>query len=191
MDMILAYLKTYGYAFLFLGTLLEGEVILLLGGFLSYLGTLNLWLVMLIGFVGAATGDNLWFWIGRKGGRPFIDKYGKYFLLHEERVKNAEEYFRNHGKKTVFISRFVFGTRISSAILAGAMGMRNKSFWTANLIGAAVWAIVTTLLGYFFGRSFKLLVRGFHRTELALLILVLAVIIILLLRKLATETEQK
>ncbi len=187
----LLYLKKYGYVFLFLGTLLEGELVLLIAGFLAFLGALSLPLVILVGFFGAAVGDNIWFYLGQKGGRGFLYKYGKYFLMHESRIINAEKYFQNHGRKTVFFSRFVFGTRISSAILAGALGMKSKMFILANFFGAAIWAIITALLGYFFGRSFEALAAGLKRTELALLILVLAAIIILLLRNLATKAEQK
>lgn len=179
---LIHYLRIYGYGFLFLGTLMEGELILLTAGFLSYLGLMNFWLVLLFGFFGAIVGDNLWFWIGYKVGPNCLERFGKYLFLNETRIQKAKLYFNNHGRKTVFASRFIFGTRISSAILAGAFGMQRKTFVKSNVLGAGVWAIITAMLGYLFGSSFNLLARLFRRAEISLLILLLLAIIILILR---------
>ena len=179
---ILYYLARYGYGFIFLGTVFEGELILLASGFLAYLGALNIWLVIISGFVGAVVGDNIWYYIGRHGGTHFIDNYGKFFLLTKKRVSKAQKYFDTHGAKTIFFSRFIFGTRISSAVLAGALGMSRKKFLRSNVAGAGLWACLTVGLGYFFGNSFELLRHYIHQTEVALLILAIIVIIIFILR---------
>ncbi len=175
-------MQAYGYGFLFLGTLLEGELVLLAAGFLAYLGLMNFWLALIVGFCGAIAGDNLWFWMGRKSGQQFIEKFGRYFFLTARRLKKARIYFENHGSKTIFISRFIFGTRISSAVLAGALGMDWKNFAKSNLVGAVVWTIVTLAIGYLFGHSFEFLLKIFRRAEIALLILAGAAIIILIFR---------
>lgn len=179
---VLDYISVYGYGFVFIGTLFEGELVLLAAGFLSYLGALNFWLVLVLGFFGAVIGDNIWFWIGSRGGQAFINRFGRIFFLTRGRIEKAKKYFHHHGSKTIFFSRFVFGTRISSAILAGALGMPKDKFMKSNVLGAGVWAVVTVSLGYIFGNSFELLRRYFHKTELALLILAIIVIIILILR---------
>ena len=182
LKIVLDYLSVYGYGFIFLGTIFEGELVLLAAGFLAYLGTLNFWLVLLVGFSGAVIGDNIWYYIGRHGGTPFLQKFGKFFFLNNKRIARAKVYFEDHGAKTIFFSRFVFGTRISSAILAGTLGMTREKFFKSNVLGAGAWAIITTMLGYAFGNSFSLLRHYLQRTETALLILGVIVIIILILR---------
>jgi membrane protein DedA with SNARE-associated domain len=189
LKVVLQYLAVYGYGFVFLGTVLEGELILLAAGFLAYIGALNFWLVLVFGFFGATLGDNIWFWIGARGGTPFLEKCGKFFFLTKKRINKAKAYFNNHGSKTIFFSRFIFGTRISSAILAGALGMRQKKFLKSNVAGAGTWAIITVSLGYFFGNSFEVLRRYLKGTEIALLILAAVVLIILLLRFLLTSKD--
>jgi len=187
-QIITQYLGTYGYWFLFLGTVFEGELILLTAGFLAYLGALNFILVLVVGFSGAIVGDNIWFWVGQKGGTPLIERYGKFFFLTKKRVRKARAYLDQHGSKAIFASRFIFGTRVSSAVLAGALGMPVKKFVRSNVAGAGIWAIVTAALGYLFGKSLELLRHYISRTEHLLLILAGAAIIIFLLRFLFSLT---
>ncbi len=155
---------------------------LLAAGFLVYLGLMDFWLALLFGFSGAIAGDNIWFWLGKKMGTRFIERFGKFFLLTARRLKKAKKYFDNHGPKTIFISRFIFGTRISSAILAGALNMTWKEFARSNLVGAGIWTVLTLAIGYLFGHSFEILLRVFRRAEISLLILLGIAIIILILR---------
>jgi membrane-associated protein len=192
LDRLLAVLsryRFYGYIVLFLGTVLEGEFVLLTAGLLAYTHVLNIWLVMVVALLGAVVGDNLWFYIGRLGGRSFINRYGKLFFLTKKRINKAELYFGQHGRKTVFFSRFIFGTRMGSAALAGTFGMSCKRFFTSNIVGAISWVIITTTIGYFFGSSFHDLREIFHRTELALLILVAAALIIVVIRFIVTQQD--
>lgn len=186
---VLSHYRFYSYLVLFLGTVLEGEFVLLTAGLLTYAHVLNIWLVMIVALLGAVVGDNLWFYIGRLGGRRFINRYGKLFFLTQKRISKAELYFGQHGRKTVFFSRFIFGTRMGSAALAGTFGMSCKRFFTSNIVGAISWVIITTSIGYFFGRSFHDLLYVFHRTELALLILAGAALIIVVIRFIVTQQD--
>lgn len=76
------YLSKYGYGFIFLGTIFEGELVLLTAGFLAFLGVFNLWLVIIVAFFGASVGDNFWYHVGHIGGIPFLQSYGKYIFLN-------------------------------------------------------------------------------------------------------------
>ncbi len=186
---VLRHYRFYEYLVIFIGTIIEGEIVLLTAGFLAYNGIVNIYAVMAIAVLGAITGDNLWYAVGRYGGRAFIDRYGKFMLLTKERIRRAGEYFERHGRKTVFFSRFIFGTRIGSAALAGTFGMSRKRFICTNAFGAVTWVIITTFLGYFFGRSFHSLRHAVHGTEVALLILAAAALIIALIRIAVTPVE--
>jgi membrane protein DedA with SNARE-associated domain len=181
--------RLYGYLALFLGTILEGEFVLLAASILAYTHALNIWWVLVIAIAGAVVGDNLWFFVGRTGGRKFVDKYGKFFFLTKKRVDKAELYFGKHGRKTIFFSRFIFGTRMGSAALAGTFGMSCKRFMLSNIMSAVSWVLVTAFIGYFFGSSFHDLVNIFHRTELALLILAGSALIIVIIRFIVTQQD--
>lgn len=100
-----------------------------------------------------------------------------------------KDYFEHHGAKTIFFSRFVFGTRVSTAILAGGLNMNYRKFFRSNVLGAGAWAVVSSFLGYVFGHSFVSLRQYLHTTEVSLLILVLIVFIILILRFLFNRTN--
>ena len=186
---IIGYLKTFGYAFVFIGSFLEGELVLLAAAFLAYLGIFNFWLVLILGFLGVVAADNFWFYIGSKYGNSFIEKYGKYIFLGSERMEKLKPAFLKHSAKMIFISRFVVGTRVSTDVLAGALGMSRVKFFRINAFSAILWASIITSLGYFFGKSFRILQRYLHRTQTALLILVLIIIIIYLLQILIERLE--
>lgn len=185
--LILRHYRFYEYLVVFLGTIIEGEVVLLTAGFLAFNGAVNVYWVILIAFLGAITGDNIWYAVGRYGGLKFINRYGKFMLLSKERIQRAAEYFEKHGRKTVFFSRFIFGTRIGSAALAGTFGMSRKRFILSNAVGALTWVIITVLLGYFFGSSFHNLRHAVHGTEIALLILAALAFIIAIIRIAVTQ----
>jgi membrane protein DedA with SNARE-associated domain len=156
---------------------------------LAFNGAVNVYLVILFAFLGAVTGDNIWYAVGRYGGIAFINRYGKFMLLTKHRIERASEYFEKHGRKTVFLSRFIFGTRFGSAALAGTFGMSRKRFVISNSIGAMTWVIITVLLGFFFGSSFHNLRRAVHGTEIALLILAAIALIIAIIRIAVTQLE--
>ncbi|MBI3650909.1 MAG: DedA family protein [Acidobacteria bacterium] len=163
-DNIIQLFHQYGYWIVFFGVMIEnagvpvpGETILLVAGFFASRHGFNLWLVMLIAAVGAVLGDNAGYWLGRKAGRGFLLRYGKYVLLTEKRFTQMETFFHQHGDKTVLVARFITGFRVFTALFAGASHMNWSRFVLFNVLGAISWAVVMTLLGYFFGESWHLL----------------------------------
>lgn len=156
--------KDWGYWIVFFGVMLEnagvpvpGETILLAAGFFASRHGFNLWLVMIIAAVGAVLGDNAGYWIGRRVGRGFLLKYGKYVMLTQKRFNQMESFFHSHGDKTVLVARFITGFRVFTALFAGASHMHWSKFFLFNVLGAIAWAVVMALLGYFFGESWHLL----------------------------------
>ena len=88
-----------------------------------------------------------------------------------------EKYFATHGDKTVLVARFITGFRVFTALFAGASGMRWRTFFIFNVLGAISWAVVMTLLGFFFGKSWHLLEQyikgaGFILAGIALVMLI-------------------
>ena len=101
----------------------------------------------------AIIGDNIGYWLGRKGGRPLIDRWSV-TKRHADRVlPPAERFFEKHGPKTVFIGRFVALLRVTSAWLAGISHMEWRKFLLWNAAGGIVWATSVALLSYWAGQA--------------------------------------
>ena len=133
----------------------SGDVVLFAGGWFANNGQAALSLVMLSGFAGALISDNSVYWIGRIGGRPLIYRVLKTrvlrILISEKSLERVEEYFEEHGGKTVLVGRFGPGLRSMTPLFAGVTRMKYHRFVPYNLAAVTVWAIAYTLIGYVFG----------------------------------------
>jgi membrane protein DedA with SNARE-associated domain len=134
------------------GVPVPGETILVLGAVYAGTGRLNIVLVALVGFCGAVVGDNIGFAIGHFGGRPLVERYGRYVLLTPERLDKATDFFARHGGKIIIVARFIEGLRQANGIIAGIVGLHWARFLLFNSIGAALWVAVWTSIGYFSGQ---------------------------------------
>ena len=177
LQLIEQYMLAYGYWAVFFGVMLEnaglpvpGETILLVAGYFASTGVFRLPLVMLVAATGAVIGDNIGFAIGHHYGRGFLLRVGRFFFLTPKRIEHMENYFKNHGNKTILVARFITGLRVFAALLAGASKMPWRVFFIYNVSGAVLWSVVITMLGYLFGQSLPLLVKWVGRTGTILLI---------------------
>jgi membrane protein DedA with SNARE-associated domain len=151
-------LNQYGYLAVAALVLLEdfgvpvpGETVLILGAVYAGAGRLNVFVVGLIGFLAAVLGDNIGFAIGHFGGRPLIERYGRYILLTPERIDKTTNFFERHGGKIIIVARFIEGLRQANGIIAGISGLHWAKFLLFNAIGAALWVGVWVSIGYFSG----------------------------------------
>jgi membrane protein DedA with SNARE-associated domain len=133
------------------GVPVPGETVLILAAVYAGAGRLNIWLVALIGFLAAVMGDNIGFAIGHFGGRPLIERYGRYILLTPERYAKVTDFFERKGASIIIVARFVEGLRQANGIVAGSTGMHWARFLVFNAIGAALWVGVWSSIGYFSG----------------------------------------
>jgi membrane protein DedA with SNARE-associated domain/membrane-associated phospholipid phosphatase len=177
-DHILSLIGQYGYLIVFLGVLLEsagvpipGETVLIASGVMAQRGHLGLGGAVVFGILGAVVGDQIGYWVGREGGRPFVLRWGRYVLVTPERLARAEGFFARHGGKAVFLARFVAGLRVFGALAAGISRMRWRTFFFYNALGGALWATAAVLVGYLLGGSLELVERWAGRTSLLLLVL--------------------
>jgi undecaprenyl-diphosphatase len=139
----------------FLGLLIPGESLVLVAGFFAAQRSLDLDVVIIVVAVGAALGDSIGYEMGRKLGRPALMHYGSRFGLSQARIDKAEAFFAKHGGKAVFLGRFIGFARALVPFLAGSSRMRYGQFLPFNILGAALWSSVVTLLGYFLGASWQ------------------------------------
>src|SRR5205814_4547298 len=177
LQLIEQYTLAYGYWAVFFGVMLEnaglpvpGETILLVAGYFASTGVFRVPLVMLVAAMGAVVGDNIGFAIGHHYGRGFLLRVGRFFFLTPKRIEHLENYFANHGNKTILVARFITGLRVFAALLAGASKMPWRVFFVYNVAGAVLWSVVITTLGYLFGSSLPLLIKWAGRSGTILLI---------------------
>ena len=156
-------LNTIGYPavvlFIFIestGIPFPGETMLLLASFYAATSDhLSLPGVIACAALGAILGDNLGYYIGRVGGRRFIERFGHYLFLKTEHLNKAERFFKKHGAKTVFFARFITLLRMWAAFLAGVNNMNWRTFMLYNATGGIVWATLVGTLGYLAGKYFQ------------------------------------
>jgi undecaprenyl-diphosphatase len=104
--------------------------------------------------------------MGRRLGRPFLERYGHYVWLSPARLTALETFFARHGAKTVAIARFISGLRVLAAFSAGMSHMPWRTFLFYNAMGAVLWAVTIASLGYVFGQSWVALERWIGRVGL-------------------------
>ena len=184
---ILSLLAQYGYLIVFFGVMAEsmgvplpGETILIAAGVLAQRGGLDIGDAILLGILGAVVGDQIGYWAGRKGGRPFVLHWGRYLFITPERLRGAENFFARHGGKAVFMARFVAGLRVFGALVAGISQMHWRTFFLYNALGGAIWATVAVLVGYLLGGSLGLVEQWLGRATLLLAILFVSMLILYL-----------
>lgn len=165
------------------GVPVPGETVLILGAVYAGTGRLSIVLVALLGFIGALVGDNLGFAIGHFGGRRLAERYGRYVFLTPERLDKATGFFDRHGGKVIVIARFVEGLRQANGIIAGTTGMRWERFLVFNAIGAALWVLVWTSVGYFSGSHIDTIYRDATRYDGYLAVAVAVLVIAYITRR--------
>jgi membrane protein DedA with SNARE-associated domain len=175
------YLAVAGFVLLEdFGVPVPGETILVLGAVYAGTGRLNVLLVALIGFIAAVLGDNIGFAIGHFGGRPLIERYGRYLLITPKRLDSVTDFFARHGAKVVAGARFVEGLRQANGIVAGVSGMHWARFLAFNALGAALWVTVWTSIGYLSGSHIDAIYNAATRYEAYLAIAVAALLLLYL-----------
>jgi membrane-associated protein len=155
------------------GVIVPGETIVILGGVYAGLDELSLPFVATVAVVGAILGDNVGYWIGRRFGRGFLERYGGKLFVTPERLGKAERYYAEHGGKTVFLGRFVPFVRSVGFVLAGVAHMQWKRFIAYDVAGALIWGVGHSFLGYVLGASYERWQRYATPVGLGLLVILL------------------
>lgn len=142
-------LHKFGYLAVFVGTFLEGETILVMAGFFAERGYLRLALVILFAFFGAYSGHVFWFWLGRTQGVRILDRFPRMSAHFGRGVRIFERY----GAPAIFITQWLYGLRITAAVIIGISRISVLKFLLYEAISCVVWAIVIGTAGYYFGRA--------------------------------------
>jgi membrane-associated protein len=130
---------------------LPGDSLLFTAGLLASQGSLNIVVILIGSFAAAVLGNQVGYLLGARMGTRLFKPGSR--LFKEEYVERAQHFFDEYGSKTIVLGRFVPGVRTFVPILAGVGTMRYRTFVTFNLIGALLWAVGVTILGYALGES--------------------------------------
>ncbi len=166
-----SFLATYGYPAIWIGTFLEGETILVLGGLAAHQGYLRLSMVILSAFAGSLMGDQLFFFLGRRHSEYVLKKLPGW----RSRIARAHQLVGRHERTTIVLFRFFYGLRTITPFVMGMSSVRVGRFVVFNALGALLWAAVLGTAGYLFGQAAQAFLGEIKRFEKWLLAGVLGV----------------
>ncbi|MCL5034754.1 MAG: DedA family protein [Bacteroidetes bacterium] len=154
-DQVVAWIGTSGYAGVVVLMALESmvaplpsEAVMPFAGFLIFEGTFSFHGVIAFSVLGSIVGSVLSYYAGLYGGRPFVTRFGKYFLLDVQDLEITEHFFSKYGEKTIFFSRFIPVVRHLISIPAGAGEMRVGKFILYTALGAGLWNSFLAYAGF-------------------------------------------
>jgi len=154
---------------------IPSEIIMPFSGYLVFTGKFSFWLVILWGTVGNLIGSIIAYFAGYYGGRPFIEKYGKYILIDKADLDKAQKFFGKYGNLSIFSSRLLPVVRTFISLPAGISKMPFWKFCFFTFFGSLPWALLLTYIGVFFGENWGVLEKYFRKLDWLILFLIILV----------------
>lgn len=130
------------------------EVVMIPAGYLAYKNEMNIYLAILFGILGSLSGALFNYFLALKFGRDFLIRFGKYFFFRESNMDNMDTFFKNHGDISTFIGRLIPVVRQYISLPAGITKMNLIKFSFYTSLGAGIWVIMLSVLGYYIGSIF-------------------------------------
>ncbi len=134
---------------------LPSEVILPFAGYLASTGRFSVWAVALAGAIGCNIGSTVAFFAGSWGGRPFVERWGRWALLDHDDLDRAERFFARFGSPAVFIARLLPVVRTFIALPAGMGHMRQLPFQIYTFLGSLIWSYALAYVGFVLGKRWN------------------------------------
>ena len=153
------------------------EAVMPFAGFAIFEGTLNWPGVIFFSTIGSIFGSLISYWIGAKGGRPLVEKWGKYLLLDKHDLDVTEKWFQKRGDVTVFVCRFIPLVRHVISIPAGMGRMNLLRFTIYTIIGAGMWNTILTIAGYYLKKNWKEIMKYSHKIDYVVLALLVFIVV--------------
>ncbi|MGF6152239.1 DedA family protein [Pseudomonas fluorescens] len=172
-------LATYGYWAVFIGCVMEGETILILGGMAAHQHLLKLWPVIAWASAGGMLGDQLLFWSGRYFGSRLLPRLKR----QQAQIKRVSGLIARYPSMSVFSVRFLYGMRLVGPMVIGASGLSPLRFSLWNMLGAMVWATLFVSGGYWAGEALQQLFGDLrpYRVPIGLGVVAVVAVVVLIL----------
>jgi len=163
-----SFVTSYGYPALLLGSLMEGETIVIIAGFLAHSGHLNLSWVILTAFVGAFSADQFFFQIGKRKGKVFLESRPRW----APRVDKIRHFLVRYQVIAILAYRFLYGMRTITPIVIGVSGLSTFRFVGLNFCSTFLWAAAVSTAGYYFGHLFEQVLQDLKKYELIIMLVI-------------------
>lgn len=186
-DEALRLVISYGYLFIFLMMIIEGPIITIVSSFAAALGFLNIYVILILAFVGNLLPDLVYYILGYWGRTSFIEKHRHFFGFKKEYLEKIEEIFKKNVVKSLLIVKIIPFFALPGLITAGAMKISFSKYfkWISLIIfGNSLFYLI---LGYFFGATYRTFEKYFYAKFYLILLLIIILIIILITYKKAAN----
>ena len=180
----LTYFRPLGYAIVFFGMMLEGDVLLFTAAFLTHQHFFDFGRIIPVVLGGVGIGDTIWYWFGKK----FSQSRGRFVRWINHAAEPFDEHLRERPFHTLLISKFTYGLHHAILLRAGASGLGFKRFVQSELVASVFWVLVVGGLGYGSSVTFAFIHHYLQFAEIALL---LGIILFVAIRVLATRPLKK
>ncbi len=195
---LVAFVHQFGYAGIFIMTFIEStfvpvpaELTVVPAGYLVQQGKMAFAPVLLLSIAGAVAGSYANYMLARTLGRGVFIRYGKYFFLTEEKLRNIERFFERYGAISTFTGRLIPGVRHFIAFPAGLAKMPLRPFLIYTTLGSGIWMTVLVTLGYYIGENKALLTTYLPLLKLGMLIVLAGGLAFHFYRSYRKGTEEK
>jgi membrane protein DedA with SNARE-associated domain len=180
---ILATVHDWGYTGIFVLMALEStvlpvpsELVLIPAGYLAHQGQMDFWLIVLASTVGSLVGASINYYAALWVGRPFLERWGRYFFVRPELLHKTDAFFVKHGAVSTFTGRLIPGIRHLISLPAGLTRMNLGAFALYTSLGAGLWSLILTLFGYFLGGNETLIREYQHHITVGVIVFVALII---------------
>ncbi|WP_375162176.1 MULTISPECIES: DedA family protein [Fictibacillus] len=186
---LLEWIVGLGHLGIALGLMIEvipSELVLSYAGYMISQGHLTFAGSVIAGTIGGTIAQLFLYWMGYYGGRPFLEKYGKYILISHKQIDLSESWFQKYGTGVIFFARFIPVVRHAISIPAGIAKMRFSTFTLYTLIAIIPWSILFIYLGTTLGSNWediKTIAAPYTRGIMIAAILLLFIVVLLKVKK--------
>ncbi len=181
---ITQFISSIGYAGVFILMTLESaalpvpsEVVMPFAGYLAYQGYFNLYVISFLGAAGCTAGSVLSYYVGYKGGRPLIEKYGRYVFINRDHLHLAETWFIRYGDRAVFFSRLLPVVRTFISLPAGIGKYNVKKLAILSFFGSLPWCFVLAYIGFSLGPYWKDIIGLFDQLDIVIIITIIIIFV--------------
>lgn len=155
---ILVFFESLGYWGVIFGLMIEvipSEIVLSYAGYLVASGSISFFGAVVAGTIGGVMAQLIIYWISRYGGRPVLEKFGKYILIQKKHIDASEAWFNKYGTGVIFTARFIPVVRHAISIPAGIAKMPHSKFILLTTLAVIPWTIVFVYLGFTLGDKWE------------------------------------
>ncbi|MEK6793422.1 MAG: DedA family protein [Spirochaetota bacterium] len=195
---ITAFIEKTGYVSVFILMTMESmifpipsEAVMPFAGFNIAAGKFTWWGVLVASTLGSIAGSFISYYIGAYGGKPFINKFGKYFLLDKDDLTFTERFFARFGEITIFICRFIPIVRHLISLPAGIARMNIVRFGIFTIIGATMWNMFLAWAGFTLKKNWELVMRYSKVVDIVVIVVLMAAVAYFVYRHLAKHRRGK